>query len=139
MKIAPAKLRVNAGHHRVDVAAPAAEDAHALRQLGGDQVARAVVRVLNQQISHPAAKAPSQAAATSAGHLAAERLVIRLAQLGFRPSGRCRRCLQYRRKEKNPVPKHCASSFHAMDSAISIICVKEDWRACASSDSSVLR
>ena len=72
-----------------------------------------------------------------AGHLAAERLVIRLAQLGFVPMGDAARTFNVGGK-KNSV-QHCASSFHAMESAISIIWVKAVWRACASSDSPVPR
>ena len=131
------EARVNAGHHRVDVAAPAAEDAHALRQLGGDQVARAVVRVLNQQILASGGERALAGGGDLAGHLAAEGLVIRLAQLGFRPVGDTAGAFNIGGK-KNPV-QHSASSFHAMSSAISIIWVKEDWRACASSDSFLLR
>ena len=131
------EARVNAGHHRVDVAAPAAEDAHALRQLGGDQVARAVVRVLNQQILASGGERALAGGGDLAGHLAAEGLVIRLAQLGFRPVGDAAGAFNIGGK-KNPV-QHSASSFHAMSSAISIIWVKEDWRACASSDSFLLR
>ena len=71
------------------------------------------------------------------GVLAAEGLVIRLAQLGFRPVGDAAGAFNIGGK-KNPV-QHSASSFHAMSSAISIIWVKEDWRACASSDSFLLR
>ena len=131
------KAGVNAGHHRVDVAAPAAEDAHALRQLGGDQVARAVVRVLNQQILASGGERALAGGGDLAGHLAAEGLVIRLAQLGFRPVGDAAGAFNIGGK-KNPV-QHSASSFHAISSAISIIWVKEDWRACASSDSFLLR
>ena len=131
------EARVNARHHRVDVAAPAAEDAHALRQLGGDQVARAVVRVLNQQILASGGERALAGGGDLAGHLAAEGLVIRLAQLGFRPVGDAAGAFNIGGK-KNPV-QHSASSFHAMSSAISIIWVKEDWRACASSDSFLLR
>ena len=131
------EARVNAGHHRVDVAAPAAEDAHALRQLGGDQVARAVVRVLNQQILASGGERALAGGGDLAGHLAAERLVIRLAQLGFRPVGDAAGAFNIGGK-KNSV-QHSASSFHAISSAISIIWVKEDWRACASSDSFLLR
>ena len=131
------EARVNAGHHRVDVAAPAAEDAYALRQLGGDQVARAVVRVLNQQILASGGERALAGGGDLAGHLAAEGLVIRLAQLGFRPVGDAAGAFNIGGK-KNPV-QHSASSFHAMSSAISIIWVKEDWRACASSDSFLLR
>ena len=131
------EARVNAGHHRVDVAAPAAEDAHALRQLGGDQVARAVVRVLNQQILASGGERALAGGGDLAGHLAAEGLVIRLAQLGFRPVGDAAGAFNIGGK-KNPV-QHSASSFHAISSAISIIWVKEDWRACASSDSFLLR
>ena len=128
---------VNAGHHRVDVAAPAAEDAHALRQFGGNQVARAVVRVLNQQIFTTGGESALACGGDFAGHLAAERLVIRLAQLGFVPMGDAARTFNVGGK-KNSV-QHCASSFHAMESAISIIWVKAVWRACASSDSPVPR
>ena len=69
----------------MDVAAPAAEDLHALRQLGGQQVAGAVVRVLDQDVVAAAGKGALARRADLGGHLAAEGLVVRLAQLGFVP------------------------------------------------------
>ena len=98
---------------------------------------RAVVRVLNQQIFTTGGESALACGGDFAGHLAAERLVIRLAQLGFVPMGDAARTFNVGGK-KNSV-QHCASSFHAMESAISIIWVKAVWRACASSDSPVPR
>ena len=98
---------------------------------------RAVVRVLNQQIFTTGGESALACGGDFAGHLAAERLVIRLAQLGFVPMGDAARTFNVGGK-KNPV-QHCASPFHAMESAISIIWVKAVWRACASSDSPVPR
>lgn len=95
------------------------------------------MRVLNQQILASGGERALAGGGNLAGHLAAERLVIRLAQLGFRPVGDAAGAFNIGGK-KNPV-QHSASSFHAMSSAISIIWVKEDWRACASSDSFLLR
>ena len=78
---------VDARHHGMDVTAPAAEDAHALGKLGGNQVARAVVRILDEQVFTACGECAFAGGGDLAGHLMAERLIIRLAQLSFVPVG----------------------------------------------------
>ena len=79
------KARVDARHHGVDFVAPAAEKLHILRQLRRNEVARAVVRVLDVQIVAAAGSRALAGGGDLSGHLAAEGFIFGFAQFGLIP------------------------------------------------------